>query len=406
MGYRRFIEGSAFAALLPFAALLAGCDPGEVATTRDSGTRRDVAVQDGAMIDSATVAEDSATATDTGTTTPTDGGTTPTDGMVSMGPVRAEECGNNVDDDEDGEIDEGCTCAVGTERACYLGPEGTLNRGACRAGNQRCESTGARAVWGACAGQVLPSPEIASNGVDDDCNGGTDEPGAICQATVNLEDGTNCTNGRDDDCDGLIDCLDPSCAMATRCTTMRCPQMRETTCFGGVDEDCDGDIDCADTDCRSMPSCMPSPCPMGQTPTYTERVLTPQSGPSTIYMGDNQPNFTMTCMPGACPQGQVRVVRQSQPAICVPPPPMCPSDQSPSYRGAGWVCEGVCEIIIRYGYMFGFRRVCTQRPNIMCPSGQVPTFDFGSERWLCRPTCNNTTYDRINLGGLLVCIPC
>jgi hypothetical protein len=187
---------------------------------------------------------------------------------------------------------------------------------------------------------------------------------------------------------------------------MRCPERTETVCFGGADEDCDGDFDCMDTDCRGTPSCMPSLCPSGQTPTYTERVLAAQSGPSSISAGDGQPVFTMTCAPGRCSQGQVAVVLAGRPAVCVPPPPTCPAGQSPAYRGSGWVCELPCELIIRYGYMFGFRRVCAQRPTITCGGGQVPTFDFSTERWVCRPTCSNTTYDRIILNGLLVCIPC
>ncbi len=393
---RRWIVGWAL-----IAAGLAACDAGVVTEGRDAATRRDGAAgADGSSADASVEPM-----SDGGTSAP-DGATAVDGGVVSIGPSRPEECGNNLDDDDDGEVDEGCTCAVGTERACYLGPEGTLNRGACRPGNQRCESAGARAIWGACDGQVLPEPEIASNGVDDDCNGMTDEPGARCLATVNDESGTTCANGRDDDCDGRVDCMDPGCATASRCTMMRCTAAREDTCFGGVDEDCDMAIDCADPDCAGDPSCMASLCPSGQTPTYTERVLTAVSGPSSISAGDGQPNFTQTCVPGRCSQGQVSVVRAGQPPICVPPPPMCPAGQHPAYRGSGWVCEAPCEIVIRYGYMFGFRRVCTGRPTIMCPTGQVPTFDFGSERWVCRPTCNNTTYDRIFLDGAVVCIPC
>lgn len=388
-------NGASRTMLVWSAVLFMGCDDGAVADPRDAA-RRDSAALD-VSLGSDVPPADAEIGRDAAAI----------DGApISVGPSRPEECGNHVDDDEDGEIDEDCTCAVGTERACYLGPEGTLNRGACRAGNQRCESTGARAVWGPCEGQVLPEPEIASNGVDDDCNGMTDEPGGRCIAAVNAEEAALCNNGRDDDCDGLTDCMDPGCATASRCTTVRCPSMTESVCFGGVDEDCDGDIDCADVDCRGSPSCVPSPCPMGQTPTYVERSLSPQPGPSSIVAGDGLPNFTMSCAAGRCPQGQVSVVRAGQPAVCVPPPPMCAAGQSPAYRSAGWVCEGPCELVIRYGYMFGFRRVCAQRPRITCPSGQVPTFDFNSERWVCRPTCNNTTYDRILLDGAIVCIPC
>jgi len=258
-------------------ASVAACDAGEVSAQRDSSVQRDATVsgQDGSMI--TPTADGSASGPDASAM----GGDASGDGgPISVGPARPEECGNAVDDDNDGEVDEGCNCAVGTERACYLGPVGTLNRGACRAGNQRCESTGARAIWGECAGQVIPAPEIASNGVDDDCNGMTDEPGALCLAMSNNESATECGNGRDDDCDGRVDCLDPGCATASRCMTMRCTSATEDTCFGGVDEDCDGSIDCMDPDCARDPSCMPSVCPEGQTPVYTERTTNAWAAPA------------------------------------------------------------------------------------------------------------------------------
>lgn len=382
---------------------IAACEPGEVSTLRDSSVRRDSSAssQDGSVehpeVDGSVTIPD---ATATGGDASSDGG------PISLGPARPEECGNGVDDDYDGEIDEGCNCVVGTERACYHGPAGTLNRGACRAGSQRCESTGARSIWGPCEGQVIPVPEIASNGVDDDCNGMTDEPGALCFAISNNESGTDCGNGRDDDCDGRVDCMDPGCATTNRCMTMRCLSATEDTCFGEIDEDCDGRIDCADSDCSRDPSCMASVCPPGQTPVYTERTLGPAPGASGIFQGDHRANFTLTCVAGRCPQGQVSVVRAGQPMICVPPPPTCAEGRFAAYRGSSWVCEGPCEIIVRYGYMFGFRQVCTERPRLQCPMGQSPTFDFSTERWVCRPTCDNTTYDRIWLDGRVVCIPC
>ncbi len=398
-------------ALLTLAIGLTACDPGEVGPIADGAVRRD------AGRDGTSPASDAADSTRDGTSPASDGGLPAMDASEArpdasgdagglMGPLRPEECGNSVDDDGDGEVDEGCNCVVGTERACYLGPVGTLNVGACRPGTQRCESAGARAIWSACSGQTVPNPELAGNGVDDDCNGMTDEPGARCLPLANEESGGGCGNGTDEDCDGLVDCMDPGCSTAARCMMMRCPTRTESVCFGGVDEDCDGMVDCADTDCAATPSCMPSPCPPGQTPTYTERVLTPQRGPSAIFVGDGQPVFPMTCVPGACPQGQVRVSLAGRPPVCVPPPPPCPMGQSPAYRGAGWSCEPPCELVIQYGYMFDFRRVCAPRPTITCPTGQSPTFDFNSERWVCRPTCDNTTYDRIILNGRIVCIPC
>ncbi|MFO0601757.1 MAG: hypothetical protein U0324_01225 [Polyangiales bacterium] len=64
-------------------------------------------------------------------------------------------------------------CTPGARRACYTGPTGTAGVGRCRATTQPCHATG---VWpDACAGSVLPTAEACANGVDDDCDGATDE---------------------------------------------------------------------------------------------------------------------------------------------------------------------------------------------------------------------------------------
>ncbi len=59
----------------------------------------------------------------------------------------------------------------GIARACYTGAAGTSGVGVCQAGIQTCMSIG---MWSACNGQVIPTIEIC-NGVDDNCNGTTDE---------------------------------------------------------------------------------------------------------------------------------------------------------------------------------------------------------------------------------------
>ena len=68
---------------------------------------------------------------------------------------------DNTDNNCNGVIDDGLT------RSCYTGPAGTAGVGRCRTGTQNCSA----GLWGACAGQVLPIPEIFGNGIDDDCNG-------------------------------------------------------------------------------------------------------------------------------------------------------------------------------------------------------------------------------------------
>ena len=71
---------------------------------------------------------------------------------------------DRVDNDCDGATDEGCTCQPGNIRAC-----GT-NEGECSSGNQLCED----GVFGPCTGAREPVIEQL-NGVDDDCDGRSDE---------------------------------------------------------------------------------------------------------------------------------------------------------------------------------------------------------------------------------------
>lgn len=62
-------------------------------------------------------------------------------------------------------------CEGDVARLCYGGPDGTLGRGLCRRGLQRC----ANGTWGACMGDVRPEPDTCDDGVDTDCDGETSE---------------------------------------------------------------------------------------------------------------------------------------------------------------------------------------------------------------------------------------
>ncbi len=81
---------------------------------------------------------------------------------------------NQLDDDCDGEVDEGCSCTPGYVQPCFRGPPGRRGVGACADGMQRCIGSGEFGTLGACEGGISPGGE-ACNGLDDDCNGCTDE---------------------------------------------------------------------------------------------------------------------------------------------------------------------------------------------------------------------------------------
>jgi hypothetical protein len=107
-----------------------------------------------------------------------------------------EDCKGTADRNCDGKIgcadptcasDPSCqpTCKAGDTKPCYSGLPGTAGKGICKAGTQSCVN----GKWDAtCNGQVLPSAEVCTDGIDNDCN-------------------------------GVADCADSSCAVAPACCT-------------------------------------------------------------------------------------------------------------------------------------------------------------------------------------------
>ncbi len=86
------------------------------------------------------------------------------DNNAAVSPGAQEVCGDGVDNNCNGQQNEGCACSNGAARQC-----GT-DAGECEFGVQTCSS----GQWGACVGGVVPKPETC-NGKDDDCDGQTDE---------------------------------------------------------------------------------------------------------------------------------------------------------------------------------------------------------------------------------------
>ena len=216
-----------------------------------------------------------------------------------------EICGNKVDDDCDGQTDENCEAEKchhpGKTRPCYTGAAGTKGLGLCADGVETCQDD---LTWSTCEGEKLPGKEVC-NGLDDNCDGKTDEgivdccvvgmrrpcydgPAGnagkgICTQGTNLctfdvasgggKWDTNCVgsvlpankeecNGKDDDCDGLVDndvpgisgsCstgLPGDCQQGTKtcqsgavvCAPNVQPGEQSETC-NGKDYDCNGQVD-------------------------------------------------------------------------------------------------------------------------------------------------------------------
>ena len=134
-----------------------------------------------------------------------------------------------LDEDCDGDIDEGFPCQNGATFTCYSGPVSTRGMEPCQDGTQLCTDN----EFGECMNEQTPVQETCANqGTDNDCNGETDDIpmiGASCSAEssnrglckqnatfqcvaggricVDGEPSAEVCNGRneDEDCDDEVD---------------------------------------------------------------------------------------------------------------------------------------------------------------------------------------------------------
>jgi hypothetical protein len=164
---------------------------------------------------------------------------------VYPGADSVEVCGNDLDDDCDGHLNEGCkSCA--TDADCPQGLEACLN-GICEVcpGGGGCDPAECRfgrvanmpgsGVEGRCHGygtgcqRCVPKCDADGDGY---CPGnpGMDQPGGDCNdanATAYPMAPEICGNSVDDDCDGLVDegcavcSMGASCPVNESCSTLR-----------------------------------------------------------------------------------------------------------------------------------------------------------------------------------------
>lgn len=133
-------------------------------------------------------------------------------------------CGNVCADTEScvGGICTEAACTPGTVEECFTGPETALGVGVCVGGHRTCNSAG---TWSECVGEVVPSMEVCGNGLDENCNGESDENVDLDADGYTTCDGDCADNNNlvnpgafesvgnniDDDCDGVPDNVLAAC---------------------------------------------------------------------------------------------------------------------------------------------------------------------------------------------------
>ena len=257
-----------------FVALTLGaCDCGSDprATGDAGGPGEDAATEDASTEPDASEPEDASVAPDGG-----------------PAPACAEDevCGNFLDDDCDGEVEEGCPCIPGEVGPCFRGRADQRGVGTCADGEMVCGEGLEFGTWGPCEGDVAPAEELCDvEGLDEDCDGAPNDgcecaegdPPLACGSDVGAcslgeslcvggvrtdcmgatPPGVESCNGIDDDCDGVVDeRLTRSCGSdvgACRAGTETCAAGEWGACEGGnpasdeacdgLDNDCDGETD-------------------------------------------------------------------------------------------------------------------------------------------------------------------
>ncbi|MCB9789209.1 MAG: hypothetical protein H6744_21240 [Deltaproteobacteria bacterium] len=145
---------------------------------------------------------------------------------VAGAPAASDECGDGVDGDCDGKTDEGCGCEPGTHVAC-----GT-DVGACVAGVQTCGAGGTLGT--SCVGET-PAVVETCDGLDNDCDASIDEgcPCTVGQVRDCEDEGGECAAGKQQCAGGTwTPCMGAGVLEAEACNGV------DDDCDGATDEGC------------------------------------------------------------------------------------------------------------------------------------------------------------------------
>ena len=157
-----------------------------------------------------------------------------------------EKCGDGLDNDGDGKVDENCPCTAnsGATQGCYPGDPATRNIGLCVDGKQSCITSGEFATWDQCTGARLPVKEICWDKKDNDCNGKVDDaPYCVCQVgqTKACYSGPAATKNVGRCKEGKQQCNAAGSAWLKACVGQVLPG--KEICNNNIDDDCDGQTD-------------------------------------------------------------------------------------------------------------------------------------------------------------------
>lgn len=121
-------------------------------------------------------------------------------------------------------------CTPGETMECYEGPSNSKGVGACKAGIATCVVDGTD--WSECVGQVLPSPEICGNEIDENCDGADWIKGGEMDIDIDGDGYTYCDGDCCEtswDCNGEPDKVNPGAYEFD-------DNMIDDNCNGEVDE--------------------------------------------------------------------------------------------------------------------------------------------------------------------------